>query len=123
MLRNDVMLTLEQLLDAFNTDELLWGLTWIEAITNPTSTLNIVELEERVKTPPGLHLTQGAMRALAADLAQVIECEVTGFRTGSPAEQARRPVVRLLAEDSSHWTVSWDPTLFPNAASALESGG
>jgi len=107
MHREGRVVDLLQILRLVNGQLLTWRLTEIEAIVVPGSALDIVELErEALSSPDGISFSNRALTALADQLLQVINCDLSGYLLGDNRKQA--PVVLIRALDSTEWSVAVD---------------
>lgn len=85
--------SLDAILAVVDGAGLEWHLVDIEAIAKRDSGVDVLQLEEDVRARPGgLALTDAALRALARQIDQVIDCEILGLRAERP--DASTPDVR-----------------------------
>jgi hypothetical protein len=101
---------LGDVVDLIEAPALRWVITEIEAIAEPRSSLNLLELEHRVReSEGGLGFTHASLLELAMNLAQVIECEIHGYR--ADPSHSFDVVVVLRALDSTEWVISLNETV------------
>lgn len=107
---------LSDVIDLLEAPPLRWVVAEIEAISEPRSSVDVLELERRVReSSGGVELADDALRDLASSLAQVLDCEVHGFlvtSSGAGAREGAAPaVVVLQAVDSTEWVITLDETV------------
>ncbi|WP_149204650.1 hypothetical protein [Actinotalea subterranea] len=96
--------SLDAILAVVDGASLEWHLVDIRAIAKRESGVDVLQLEEDVRAHPGgLALTDAALRALARQIDQVIDCEILGLRAERP--DASTPDVSIVAFDSTEWIV------------------
>ena len=101
---------LADVIDLIEAPALRWAIIEIEAIAEARSSVDVLELERRVReSEGGVGFTHGSLLDLATNLTQVIECEIHGF-LANPSE-AVEAVVVVRALDSTEWVLSLNETV------------
>jgi hypothetical protein len=104
MHRGGRLVSLEAVLDVVDSAGLEWHLTDLEAIAKKDSDLDVVQLENDVHgRPGGLLLTDAALRLLAAEVDQIIDCQILGVPQGESIDADVADVLDIVAFDSTEW--------------------
>lgn len=107
--KNGHVTSLSEILHHINDTNISWRMTELQAISTPSSDLNMLNLESEIRnSPKGFPFTNKALIALAEILDQVIDCEIIGFTVSpedSPTEEA---VIIIRALDSTEWEIAVD---------------
>ena len=106
MHREGHLVTLEKVLKVVAGAGLTWRLTHFDAIPKTGSDVDTLLLEREAKRQPGgVAFTDADLRDLAAQLQQVIDCDILGYPEGEPADVKGSAALSIVAFDSGEWTV------------------
>lgn len=102
------LVSLEAILAELDGTGVEWWIVDLQAVGEPGSGLDVLELEKEVRRKPeGLALSDLELRALATQFHQVIECEIVGVETGK--QGTGDADLSIVAFDSTEWTVKVNP--------------
>lgn len=106
MHREGHLVTLEEVLKLVDGAGLTWRLTHFDAIGKTGCDVDWSLLErETTRQPGGMAFTDVGLRDLAAQLYQVIDCDILGYPEGQPADVKGSAALSIVAFDSGEWTV------------------
>lgn len=104
MHRGGRLVSLEAILEEVDGTGLEWRLLDIQAVARKGSGLDVLRLEEEAQSRPGgLVFADLALRALARQIDQVIDCEILGVPVTRP--RTSMVEVTIVASDSTEWIV------------------
>lgn len=103
------LIGLSDLLALVDQSGLRWLLFEFEAIADPASEINVVDLEQQVlDAPSGVAITDDDLTRFVSGIRQFINLELHGVPEDSEADSSEQAAVLLTAHDSSEWGLDID---------------